>query len=312
MNVAVGPVLGGARDRSRYRRAAASRARCRARCGASRAHTREQLSGAERLRHVVVGARIERRDLLRLERARRQHDDRHRRPRAHAADHVEAVAVGETEIDDQQVRLVRAGLDLGAPCVLGFDDAIVLASSSTRSTSRMPARPRRRGLGASPASRPGSAVGSVNSKRAPPPGRARAAIVPPCASTIARQIASPSPAPTIVPSDAAVELVEQPRGIAGGQARAVVVDGDAHAPSTSPPIRDARAGRRVLGRVVEQVPNTCTMSVASTNTGGKSSGSANSTGCSRERSRSAGAPRRRDPRLLPSRAAARPRRSRSA
>ena len=42
-----------------------------------RAHAREKLVHAERLGHVVVGAKIERRDLAGLIAAARQHDDRH-------------------------------------------------------------------------------------------------------------------------------------------------------------------------------------------------------------------------------------------
>jgi molybdopterin-binding protein len=38
-------------------------------------------------------------------------------------------------------------------------------------------------------------VGNVNVKRAPPPGRCAAEMWPPCASTMALQMASPSPAP---------------------------------------------------------------------------------------------------------------------
>src|SRR5580658_8529695 len=46
----------------------------------------------------------------------------------------------------------------------------------------------------------GGTVGSVSSMRVPPPGRARASISPPWARTMARQMARPSPTPTIVPS----------------------------------------------------------------------------------------------------------------
>ena len=45
-------------------------------------------------------------------RARGEHDDRHRRPVAHAADDFEPVAVGQAQVDDQQVGLVTARLDL--------------------------------------------------------------------------------------------------------------------------------------------------------------------------------------------------------
>src|ERR1700733_3598970 len=79
-----------------------------------RAQPRQQLRRTERLGDVVVGAGIQRGDLLLLHGARRQHHDRHLRPAAHAADHVQAVLVGQPQVDQQQVRLVAARLDLRA------------------------------------------------------------------------------------------------------------------------------------------------------------------------------------------------------
>src|SRR5271163_4664933 len=46
----------------------------------------------------------------------------------------------------------------------------------------------------------GAPNGNRNTKRAPPPGRVSARISPPCASTIARQIASPRPTPGLADS----------------------------------------------------------------------------------------------------------------
>ena len=71
----------------------------------------EQLAGAERLGDVVVGAGVERRDLVPLLAPRREDDDRNGRPLAQPADHVEAVHVGQAEIEDDDVGLARAGLD---------------------------------------------------------------------------------------------------------------------------------------------------------------------------------------------------------
>ena len=68
-----------------------------------RAHPRHQLADVERLVDVVVGAEIERLDLLGFALARRQHDDRHIGPFARAADHVLAVAVGQAEIEQHDV-----------------------------------------------------------------------------------------------------------------------------------------------------------------------------------------------------------------
>ena len=68
-----------------------------------RAHTREQLLGVERLRDVVVGAGVEGPDLLRLLMVRGEDDDRHRGERADAAQHLEAVDIGESEVEDDEV-----------------------------------------------------------------------------------------------------------------------------------------------------------------------------------------------------------------
>ena len=75
------------------------------------ADSREQLAGAERFAHVVVGARVERRDLVALLTARRQHDHGHGGPFAYATDHVQAIHVGQAEVDDDDVRLTGADLD---------------------------------------------------------------------------------------------------------------------------------------------------------------------------------------------------------
>ena len=67
------------------------------------AHPRHQLADIKRLVDVVVGAEIERLDLLGLALARRQNDDRHVRPFARPADHVLAVAVRQAEIEKDDV-----------------------------------------------------------------------------------------------------------------------------------------------------------------------------------------------------------------
>ena len=67
------------------------------------AHARQQLADGERLLDVVVGAEVERGDLLRLAVARRQHDDRRGGEAAGARDHVLAVHIGQAEVEDDQV-----------------------------------------------------------------------------------------------------------------------------------------------------------------------------------------------------------------
>ena len=108
---------------------------------------------------------------------------------------------GRPEIHEQQIGLVTARLDLAACGGLSLDDTVVLGLQQhaqhvangriVLDHEDLVHRLRHAG---------GARVGNVNSKRAPPPGRSPARISPPCARTIARQIASPRPAPTIVPS----------------------------------------------------------------------------------------------------------------
>ena len=79
-----------------------------------RPHARQQLAGAERLDEVVVGAGVERLDLVLLAGAGRQHEDGHVRPGAQVADQVDAVAVRQAEVEHDQVRPARACLDQAA------------------------------------------------------------------------------------------------------------------------------------------------------------------------------------------------------
>ena len=68
-----------------------------------RPQPREQLVHAERLRDVVVGAGVEGLDLVRLALADGEDDDRHARPAAQAADHVDAVDPRQAEVEDHEV-----------------------------------------------------------------------------------------------------------------------------------------------------------------------------------------------------------------
>jgi hypothetical protein len=61
---------------------------------------REELPHPERLRHVVIGARVERRHLVGFLAPRGQDEDGHRRPLAQAPDDLAAVDVGQAEIED--------------------------------------------------------------------------------------------------------------------------------------------------------------------------------------------------------------------
>jgi hypothetical protein len=67
----------------------------------------EQLADPEGLREVVVGARIEGLDLVRFPASGRDDDDGNRRPAADLAGEVDAVAVGEPEVEEDDLRALR-------------------------------------------------------------------------------------------------------------------------------------------------------------------------------------------------------------
>ncbi len=87
-----------------------------------RPHPRQKLRCAERLDDIVIRTPLERREPLGLGGACRQHDDRHRRPGANSADDVEAVAVGEAEIDHHDIRPVLPRVLLAARGGVGDHD----------------------------------------------------------------------------------------------------------------------------------------------------------------------------------------------
>ena len=94
------------------------------------ADTGQQLAGAERLADIVVSARIERRDLVPLHPARRQHDDRHVAPFTHPADDFETIDIGQAQIDDHHVGLARADLDEAVGACPRFEEAVALPDES--------------------------------------------------------------------------------------------------------------------------------------------------------------------------------------
>ena len=91
-------------DRARLVAAAALPAQQRTRTGA-------QFADAKGFGQVVVGPDVERLDLVLLVRACREDEDRHVRPSAQVADEVDAVAVGQAEIEHDQIGLVGAGFE---------------------------------------------------------------------------------------------------------------------------------------------------------------------------------------------------------
>ena len=69
----------------------------------------EQFVDAERLGDVVVGAGVERVHLVLAAGPAGQHDDRDVGPAAQAADDVDAVHVGQAEVEHDQVRVLAGG-----------------------------------------------------------------------------------------------------------------------------------------------------------------------------------------------------------
>ena len=74
-----------------------------------RADARHEFRDAERLRQVIVGAGIERGDLVALLPARGDDDDRHGAPRAQSVDHFEPVHVRQAEVQQHDIRPATRG-----------------------------------------------------------------------------------------------------------------------------------------------------------------------------------------------------------
>ena len=72
-----------------------------------RTNAREQLLDRKRLGQVVVGTGIECANLVRILAARRDHDDRHARPCAHRLHHLDAVHIGQAQIEQHNARCLR-------------------------------------------------------------------------------------------------------------------------------------------------------------------------------------------------------------
>ena len=223
------------------------------------AQAREQLADAERLGQVIVGAEIERRDLVGLLVARGQHDDRPREPFAQALDHFEPGDVGQAEIDDDDVGLSRRrGLHAFVAGRCGRQRIAVRVERRREKTldlrivldqQQMRARVRHCATG----SRAGN--GSVKRNSAPPPDAFCAVIVPPCASTIAlrdREAEAESALRAFGPG--LMELLEDARLLAGRKSGPVIAHGDFERVIVGARGNlERRAGRRVPRDVLDQV-----------------------------------------------------------
>ena len=161
-----------------------------------RAQAGDQLVDPDRLRDVVVGARVERGDLLALVADRGEHDHRRRAPGAQLAARP-------------RCRCRPGGRGRGSPPPAAASPPRPAPSRRSR-----PCRPRSRRRAGSSAARAGSAArrrrpgsaapltshsalaaGSASTKVAPWPGRDSAQTRAPFASAKPRAIARPSPAP---------------------------------------------------------------------------------------------------------------------
>ena len=170
------------------------------------AQTRRQLLHAEGFGHVIVGAGIERRDLLAFLRTHRQHHHRYGRPGAQFAQNlhaVHAVHVGQAEVEDDQVRIVVGGDRQTLAALAGLVHLVALRAQTdlqhapdlrfvVDDQQRMTVR-HGYSLGESAG---GKGSGSTMRMVAPRPSApGKAFTVPPCAATMPWQIDNPSPVP---------------------------------------------------------------------------------------------------------------------
>jgi hypothetical protein len=95
-------------------------------------HAGAELPQRERLGDVVVGAELEAEDLVDLLGLGREHDDRHRRARAHPPADLEAVEAREHDVEHDEVegRLAEAGEGLAA--VGGLHDLVAVLAQRKR------------------------------------------------------------------------------------------------------------------------------------------------------------------------------------
>ena len=131
-----------------------------------RAQPGEQLVHAERLGHVVVGAGVEGLDLVGAVGPAGQHQDRHVGPAAQPGDDLDAVHVGQAEVEDDDVgRVARPPAERLGPGGGGAD--LVAAGAQVDASGRAAAgvRRRRRGRGSSSSPRCARAARAAGRRR---------------------------------------------------------------------------------------------------------------------------------------------------
>ena len=66
-----------------------------------------ELHERKRLGQIVVGTGVERANLIRVLAARRDHDNRHARPSAYRLNHLDAIHVGQAQVEQHDARRLR-------------------------------------------------------------------------------------------------------------------------------------------------------------------------------------------------------------
>jgi len=150
----------------------------------------EQLVHGERFGQVVVGAGIQRGDLVVGRLPGGQHHHRHARPAAQRVQHVHAVEVGQPQVQHDELDVAAAGGVQRGGAGVGDDDVVPVGAQGDRQR----AGERWVVLDHKNAGHPASR-GSVTTIVRPPPGVSSASSVPPFASTKPRATASPRPRP---------------------------------------------------------------------------------------------------------------------
>src|SRR5579859_2384523 len=174
---------------------------------------REQLLDAEGFGQIVVGAGIERVDLVLLAAARREHDDGNAAPAADSAHHFDAVDIGKAKVEQNDVGAARGRLHRAVGARRGLEEAIavggerhpqevshlrlVLDQKKKRALHQTGSLTPVEGASSSETTGAGGtpSTGNVKTNLAPPPSRLPATSRPPWATAMARAMARPRPAP---------------------------------------------------------------------------------------------------------------------
>src|SRR3954447_228643 len=165
-----------------------------------RAQPGQQLAHVEGLGDVVVGAGVQRADLVVAVRAGRQHEHRPGEPRPQPGQHLGAVEVGQAQVEDDEIGVVVGGVPQRRAAVGSGEDVV---AGRVQRDPQGPGDLRVVVDDEDPAHRAGTGGGSAGGPAAasdttmvsPPPGASSASTVPPIASVTPRATASPSPTP---------------------------------------------------------------------------------------------------------------------